>query len=101
MQFAGKALVLGFGPKAGHAATLVVGIELELQADRILDAAHETHAEVGLLFHDAASLRLSHYSIDAGFGQRSTARSWHRPEAVDGRATAGVSTGCHREIDSQ
>jgi hypothetical protein len=33
MQMAGVALVLGFGPEAGDAATLVVGVEGQVQAD--------------------------------------------------------------------
>ena len=69
MQLAWKALVLRPGPEAGDASPLLVSIELELEADRILDAADKTHAGVGLLFHDALSLRYLHYSIDDGFGQ--------------------------------
>jgi len=65
---AGEALVLGFGPEAGHAAALLVGVEPELEAYRIVDATDETDAGVGLSFHDAASLRRLPYRIDAGFG---------------------------------
>ena len=51
VQLSRIGLVLMLGPKAGNAPPLVVGVELELQADRVLNAAHETHAGVGLLFH--------------------------------------------------
>jgi hypothetical protein len=69
VQLAGVALVLGPGPEAGDAAPLVVAVELEMESDGVVDTAHETHAGVGLLFHDALSLRRLNYSIDAGFGQ--------------------------------
>ena len=71
MQVAGIALVLRPGPEAGDTASLVVGVELELQADEIVDAADETHAGVGLFFHDVASLCRVHYSIDPAIGQTS------------------------------
>jgi len=71
MQLAGEALVLRLGPEAGDAAALVVGVESQMEADGILDAADETHAGIGLFFHDAASLCRLHYSIDAGFEQTS------------------------------
>jgi hypothetical protein len=78
MQMTGVALVLGPGPacpapyhpvrdgmppvpaapaqadrhrEAGDAVTLVVGIELELQVDRVVDAADEGHAGAGLLVY--------------------------------------------------
>jgi len=61
-------------PEAGDAAPFVVGVERQVQADRILDAARETHREtharVGLFFH-GVFLGLLHYSIDAGMGQTS------------------------------
>jgi hypothetical protein len=38
--------------EAGDAPPFLVSIELEMQADGILDAAHETHARVWLFFHD-------------------------------------------------
>jgi len=63
------ALVLRFRLEAGDAPPLVVGVKVQVQADRILDAAHETHAGVGLFFHDALSLCRLNYSIDARFGQ--------------------------------
>ena len=69
MEPARKALVLRPGPEAGDAAAGVVGVERQVQADGIVDAAHETHARVGLLFHDAAFLCHLNYSIDAGFGE--------------------------------
>jgi hypothetical protein len=68
VQLSRIALVLGPGLEAGEAAALVVGVELELEADRILDAAHEAHAGVGLFVHDVFLWRL-HYNIDASFGQ--------------------------------
>ena len=37
------------------AAALVVGVEGQVQADGILDAADEAHARVGLFFHDCFS----------------------------------------------
>jgi hypothetical protein len=64
VQLAGKALVLVSGAacpvparhrEPADASAFVVGVELELEADRILDAADETHAGVGLFVHDAAS----------------------------------------------
>jgi hypothetical protein len=66
----GVALVLWLGPacpapyhpvrdgmpvrhrEAGDAPPLFVGLELELQAHRVVDAADEAHEGVGLLFHD-------------------------------------------------
>jgi hypothetical protein len=60
---------------AGDAAPLVVGVEGQEQADRILDAADETHAGVGLVSHDAASLCGLHYSIDTGIDHTSAVRS--------------------------
>ena len=36
----------------------------------------ETHAGVGLFFHDAAFLCLAHHSIDAGFGANVTSRQY-------------------------
>jgi len=54
---------------------------VQWQADRILDAAHEPHAEVGLLGHDRFSLCLPHHSIDLGLGQ--TADSSPHPPLVD------------------
>jgi hypothetical protein len=50
-------LVLRLGLEAGDAAALVVGVELELQANGVVDAAYEAHARVGLLFHDVFSGR--------------------------------------------
>jgi hypothetical protein len=64
-----EALVLGPGPEASDAAALVVGVELEVQADGSVDAADETHARVGLFLHDASSSCRLHYSIDTGIGQ--------------------------------
>jgi len=55
VQLAGVTLVLRLGPEAGDAATLVVGVEGQVQADRIVDAAHKTHAGVGLFVHDLFS----------------------------------------------
>jgi len=54
VQLAGVALVLRLGPEAGDAAALVVGVEGQVQADGVVDAADETHAGVGLLFHDVS-----------------------------------------------
>ena len=65
----GVALVLRSGPEAGDAPPLIVRVEVQVQADGVVDAAHETYAGVGLFFHDAASLCRLHYSIEAGFGQ--------------------------------
>jgi len=61
--------MLRLGPEVGNAAALVVGAKVQVQADGVVDAADETHARVGLFFHDAVSLCRLHYSIDAGFGQ--------------------------------
>jgi len=47
--------VPGLGPEAGDVSPLVVGVERQVQADGVLDAADETHAGVGLLFHDLFS----------------------------------------------
>jgi len=55
VQLAGVTLVLRLGPEAGDAATLIVRIERQVQADRVVDAADKTHAGIGLLFHDAVS----------------------------------------------
>jgi hypothetical protein len=69
------ALVPWFGPEAGDAPPLLVGIELELQADGVLDAADETHARVRFSFHDVFSGRYGisicclNHSIEIGFGQ--------------------------------
>ena len=51
----GVALVLRPGPEAGNAAALVIGVEVQVQADGVVDAAHEAHARVGLFFHDLFS----------------------------------------------
>jgi hypothetical protein len=59
------ALVLGLGPQLGHGPPLVVGVELELQADGVLDAANETLARVGLFFHGPTLLSLT--EKDVGF----------------------------------
>jgi hypothetical protein len=86
VQLAGKALVLRFGPEAGDAPALVVGVEVQVQADGVLDAADETHAGVGLFFHGVFSLCLRHYSIDAGIGQTSAfTGSFNRGPAAMGR----------------
>jgi len=74
VQLPWKSLVLRLGPKAGDAAALVVGVEFQVEADGVLDAADETHAGVGLFFHDAVSLCRLHYSIDAEFEQTETSR---------------------------
>jgi len=39
--------MLGFGPEAGDAPPLVVGVEGQVLADGILDAADKIHAGVG------------------------------------------------------
>jgi hypothetical protein len=39
----------------GDAAALVVGVELELEANGVVDAAGATHARAGLFLHDAFS----------------------------------------------
>ena len=52
MQVAGVTLVLRLGPETSHAATLVVSVELEIEAEKVLEAADEGRAGVGLLFHD-------------------------------------------------
>jgi hypothetical protein len=44
----GVALVLRLGPQAGDAPALVVGVELQVQADGVVDATDKTHAGVGL-----------------------------------------------------
>jgi len=66
---AGVALVVRLGPEVGDAPPLVVGVEGQVQADGVVDAADETHARVGLFIHGRFSLCRLHYSIDAGFGQ--------------------------------
>jgi hypothetical protein len=55
VQLAGVALVLRLGLEAGDAAALVVGVEGQVQADRIVNAAHEAHARAGLFVHDRLS----------------------------------------------
>jgi hypothetical protein len=65
------ALVLRLGPEAGDASSRVVGVELELQANGILTAAHETDARVGLFVHDVFSSCRLHYNIDARLGRTS------------------------------
>jgi len=55
VQLAGVALVLRLGPEVGDTTTLVVGIEGQVQADGVVDAAHEAHARVRLFVHDAYS----------------------------------------------
>jgi hypothetical protein len=55
VQLAGVALVVRLGPEAGDTTTLVVGIEGEVQADRVVDAAHKAHAGVRLFLHDRFS----------------------------------------------
>jgi hypothetical protein len=72
VQVSGIALVLRFRVEAGNAAALVVGVEREVQADGIVDAADKTHARVGLFFQLRFSLCLLNYGIDARFGQTST-----------------------------
>lgn len=52
MQVPGVTLVLRLGVEAGHAAARFVGVEGQVQADGVVDAVDETHAGVGLLFHD-------------------------------------------------
>ena len=69
VQLAGITLVVRLGPEVGDAAALVIGVKVQVQADGVVDAADETHAGVGLFFHGRSSLCVSHYSIDAGFGQ--------------------------------
>jgi hypothetical protein len=75
------ALVLWLGLEAGHAAALVVGVEFQMKPNGVVDAADETHAGVGLLFHDVFSdccrmtLSCLDYSIDAGFEQTPLAHS--------------------------
>jgi hypothetical protein len=49
VQVAGVALVLRFGPEPRDAAALVVGVEGQVQADGVVDAADETHAGSDLL----------------------------------------------------
>jgi hypothetical protein len=71
--------VLRFGPEVGDAPSLVVGVEVQVQADGIVDAAHEAHAGVGLFLHDALSLCCLHYSIDVRIGQTPPSpSSWER-----------------------
>ena len=55
VQLAGVALVVRLGPEAGDAPPLVIGVERQVQANGVVDAAHETHARVGLFFHDRFS----------------------------------------------
>ena len=43
--------------EADDAAPLVVGVELELEANGVLDATHETDSEIRLLLHDEISGR--------------------------------------------
>jgi hypothetical protein len=73
VQVPGIPLVLRPRLEAGDAASLVVGVKAQMQANGVVDAADETYAGVGLFFHDAASLCRLHYSysIDAGSGQTS------------------------------
>jgi len=52
VQLAGEALVLRLGLEAGDATAFLVGVELEVQADGLVDAADETHAGVGLFVPD-------------------------------------------------
>jgi hypothetical protein len=59
--------------------TLVAGVEVQVEADAVVDAARETpretHAGVGLLVHDDVSLSGLHYGIDAGIGPRSQSQA--------------------------
>jgi hypothetical protein len=51
VQLAGVTLVLWLRLEAGDAAALVVGVEGEVQADWVVDAADEAHAGAGLFVH--------------------------------------------------
>ena len=55
VQLARVTLVVWLGPEAGDAAAFVVGVEGQVQANGVVDAADETHARVGLFFHDVFS----------------------------------------------
>jgi hypothetical protein len=55
MQVTGVTLVLGLGLEVGDTPPVVVSVELELEADGVLDAANEAHAGVGLLVHAVVS----------------------------------------------
>jgi len=55
VQLPRVALVFQFGPEVGQRTPCVVGLEVQMQADSVIDAADETHARVGLLFHDVFS----------------------------------------------
>ena len=52
MQVPWVALVFRPGLEASDAAALVVGVEVQVWADGIVDATYEAHTGVGLLFHD-------------------------------------------------
>jgi hypothetical protein len=51
VQLAGVTLVLWLRSESGNAAALVIGVEVQVQADGVVDAANEAHARVGLFFH--------------------------------------------------
>lgn len=70
--------MLRLGAEAGDTPPLVITVELELEAYGIFDAAEETHARIGLFFHDGFSGRYGiplcclNYSIDMDFEQTPT-----------------------------
>ena len=70
MQLAWVTLVVRLGPKAGDAAAFVVGVERQVQANGIVDAAHETQARVGLFFHVLSPCAACIIASISGTGKR-------------------------------
>jgi hypothetical protein len=62
VQLAWVTLVVRLGPEVGDAAAFVVGVKVQVEADRIIDATHKTHTGVRLFFHDCCS-RLSVFPV--------------------------------------
>jgi hypothetical protein len=58
MQMTRVTLVLRVGPEARNTASLLISVELELEAYGIVDAADEAHARVGLFLHGRFSRSL-------------------------------------------
>jgi hypothetical protein len=62
VQLAGIALVFGLGPKAGDAPALVVGVELELEADGA------PSSPMGVSIPQAKHMRDWHYAVTSEEG---------------------------------
>jgi len=55
VQMTGVALVLGSGPEPGDTPPLVVGVEGQVQPDRVVDATDEADAGARLFLRDCFS----------------------------------------------